>query len=452
MSKKVFFGTDGIRGYVNNFPITSDFFLQLGYALSFFLKNKKRKKVLIGNDTRESAHMIESALTSGLLSMGVDCEILGSVPTPVVSYMTKLLSADAGIMISASHNPYYDNGIKIFLQQGEKLTDKQEVFIEKLILSKKKYHFCDSRTIGKSLIHNSNFNEYRNNIKKVIPTNVNFKNFKVVIDCANGSAYKIAPQIFLDLDINLTTLSITPNGKNINEKCGALSPEKLIKKVISTNSHIGFAFDGDADRLIVCDEIGNIIDGDQILALVANSLHKQNKLLNDCIVATKMSNLGLRNYLKNIGVELFLCDVGDRYVIDMMQKKKANLGGEQSGHIIFSEFSSTGDAILSSLQILTILKLEKKSLSELLKSFVKIPQKLINLKLNSEPEKILMSQKLSNLINFERKNLSNKGSILIRKSGTEKLLRIMVQSEDYKIMNKIINKLVACVKSIDKVS
>ncbi len=447
--KKLFFGTDGIRGLSNKYPITPDFFFNFAVSLSLFLKKQKKQKIIIGKDTRSSCYMIESALNAGFLSMGLDCLVLGSIPTPVVSFMTKFLKADAGIMISASHNPYFDNGIKVFLKNGEKLTDKQELAIEKILANNNRPKFCSPKNIGRIIRYESNFHEYINNVKKVILKKEDFKNLKMVLDCSNGATYKIAPSLFLDLGIELIPLSISPNGENINKNCGSLSPNILAKKVVASNANLGVSFDGDGDRLVMCDEKGNIIDGDQILALVGKSLLNQKKLRNNCIVSTKMSNLGLENFLNNEGINLFKSNIGDRYVIEMMKKRNAILGGEQSGHIIFSEFSPTGDAMLSTLQILTILQMEQKSLSTLLNDFVKIPQKLINVKVSENPDYIFKDNKLKKLIILSKKTLGLKGNLLLRKSGTEKLLRIMVQSYNEKLMNNILNNIKDCIKQIE---
>lgn len=430
--KKKFFGTDGIRGKVNTFPITTDFFRKLVISLGYYLKKTGRKKIFIGKDTRVSGDTIEKILTTTFSSIGFDCIKLGITTTPIVSFMTRKHKADLGIMISASHNPYFDNGIKIFNGFGQKLSDREELKIESII-DTKPIKISKTKFLTK-ISKNLNFESYEKEIKKVIPKNINFKDLKVVLDCANGSAYKIAPKIFLNLGVNLILESINPNGRNINQKCGALFPNNLTKKVLSNKADIGFAYDGDADRLIVCDEKGEIINGDKILAIISSSLLKQEKLKSKYIVSTKMSNLGLSEYLSSIGLKLYKTSVGDRYVTNGMKKKNSNLGGEQSGHIIFSDFSSTGDAILSSLQILTILKIENKKLSEILSSYNVYPQKLLNFKLNFDPEIILKDKKFIDLINLHKNRLKKKGNILVRKSGTEKLLRLMVQSFDKEIM------------------
>ena len=448
--KKIFFGTDGIRGIVNKYPICPDFFVNLAYALCSFKKEIKNNKVIIGKDTRDSCQMIESALSSGFSSMGVNSFLIGIVPTPLVSFMTKSLKADFGIMISASHNPFYDNGLKIFNRYGEKLSDSEELKIERIILKKNKSKLCMPDLIGKTFNNKYNFSTYINKVNKIVPKGISFKNIKIVFDCANGSGYKIGPEILSNYGVDILKLSVTPNGKNINKNCGALYPENLAKKVIKNNADMGIAIDGDGDRLIICDERGSILDGDKILAIVSSSLNKQGKLKGGGLVATKMSNLGLKYFVKNLRLKLYISNVGDRYVVEKMKKYKCNLGGEQSGHIIFSDFSLTGDAILSALQILTVLKLENKSLSNLLENYETFPQRLVNMRLYSDPDKLLKNIKLSKLVSSLNEDISNKGSILIRKSGTENLLRIMAQSQSNAKTNDIISKIQECVVSIDK--
>ena len=452
--KKKYFGTDGIRGLVNKIPIRADFLFKLSYSLSEFLNETKcsklKKKILIGKDTRLSGMMIESTLISGFTSTGIDCITVGEVPTPLVSFLTKYLSCDLGIMISASHNPYQDNGVKIFKSDGTKLGDSEELKIENFLEKKNNLSYCSASKIGVEIKYEPRFLEYKRSIGKVIPKNINFEGLKVVIDCANGAASTIAPEIFNGLNIDIVTTFNKPDGKNINKDCGALFSNNLKKNVLVNQADIGFAFDGDADRLIVIDEKGNLINGDKILAIVGTSLMKQGKLKGQSLVVTKMSNFGLRDYLKKKKINVFECDVGDRYVIEEMKNRECNLGGEQSGHIIFTDFSSTGDAILSALQILTILKLENKKISEILVDFKDIPQELINLKLKNDLNLIYSNKTLHELINKLNNSLGNKGMVLVRKSGTENILRVMVQSYDYELKEKTISRIKSFIKKIDK--
>ena len=448
--KKKYFGTDGIRGLVNSYPITSDFFTKLAFCLSENITKSKYKKVIIGKDTRISGDMIETSLIAGFLSMGIECIQLGPVPTPVVSFMTKKNNVDLGIMISASHNPYHDNGIKIFNNKGDKLSDIDEIKVERLIDKNNTRNFCKPLLIGKLKKYDSDFLDYKKSINKVIPKNISFKGLKVVLDCANGAAYKIGPEILTEHGVDLITMNIKPTGKNINHNCGALFPNNLKKAVLKNNADLGIAFDGDADRLIICDENGKLVDGDKILAIVSSSLASQGKLKGKGIVATKMSNLGLHVFLNNINLNVYECDVGDRYVIEEMKAQKCNLGGEQSGHIIFSDLSCTGDAILSTLQVLSILKTEGKKLSQLLLGYKETYQKLENFKLIGDPEKVINNKHLKKKLKVWRELIKKEGSILVRKSGTENLLRVMVQSFEKKMTNKIIKNIKSFIKEIDK--
>ncbi len=437
--KKKYFGTDGIRGHVNQYPITSSFFLDFSLRVSKFIK-KSSCKVIIGKDTRNSCDMIENSLVSGFCSTGVNVSLIGISTTPLLSYMTKVLKGDLGIMISASHNPYYDNGIKIFNNKGEKLSDDEELKIEEIIKKKHLVDFCLPNKIGKTFIVN-NFSKYKNNIFKIIPSGVNFKNIKMVVDCANGSAFRIAPEIFTEFGIDLILDSTKPNGININSKCGALFSKNLSKKVVLNNADIGIAFDGDADRLIVSDEKGKIINGDKILAIASTYLQKQEKLKSKYIVSTHMANLGLSKYLESNGLKLFKTPVGDKYVSEGMRKKNSNLGGEQSGHIIFSDLSPSGDGIMTAFLILSIMKLSNRKLSQILQNFNIFPQKLVNLKLSTVSKKNLRKKKFLDLINNYTKKLGKNGSVLVRKSGTEDVLRIMAQSENLKLTKKITDDL-----------
>ena len=449
MEKKIF-GTDGIRGKVNQYPITYQFFNRFAFALVEFLNKKSKIKIVLANDTRRSSDMIEASLASVFYSLGVDCVFLGSVPTPSVSYITKKIKADFGIMISASHNLFHDNGIKVFKKNGEKLSDREEILLEKKIEKISNLNLSDSKDIGKKIDYKKPLDDYKEIINGIISKNTDLSGLRVVLDCANGAASEFAPKIFTDYGVKILTESNSPNGQNINKFCGATYPDKIIKSVLKQKADIGFALDGDSDRLIMCDANGRLIDGDQILAITAISMLKQNKLKGNAVVSTKMSNLGLRDYLKSFSLNLFRSDVGDKNVIEMMKLKRCNLGGEQSGHIIFSDFSSTGDAILSALQILTILKGQNYRPDRLLEKFIRYPQKLVNLKLESNISLILKNQKLKELITLIKKSLIDDGSLLIRKSGTENLLRIMVQSKSNSKVKKIINELKTCIIDIDK--
>lgn len=439
--KKKYFGTDGIRGRVNEHPITNCFFLNFSLNISKLLK-KKNPCVVIGKDTRNSCDMIENSLISGFCSMGVDVKLIGISTTPLLSFITKSLNADIGIMISASHNPFYDNGIKVFNNQGEKLSDYEELKIERIIKKKKNsVKFCLPKKIGKTFFIND-FLKYKKNIYKIVPSQVSLKNLKIVLDCANGSAFNIAPEIFEEFGIELVLNSCNPNGTNINLNCGALFPKTLSKMVLLNKADIGIAFDGDADRLIVSDEKGNIINGDKILAIASTYLKKRQKLRSKYIVSTHMANLGLSKYLENHGLKLFKTSVGDKYVSEAMKKKKSNLGGEQSGHIIFSDLSPSGDGVMTAVLILSIMKISNKKLSEMLQNFILFPQRLVNLKLSDTSKKNLDKKEFSSLLTYYKKILGKNGSILVRKSGTEDVLRIMAQSDNSILTKKITDDLI----------
>ncbi len=442
--KKKFFGTDGIRGSADKFPIIPSFLFYLAVSLTK-VKKKKLKKILIGRDTRLSGKNIENSLISGFHSLGVKCNCMGVVSTPMVSFYTKLLKYDYGIMISASHNSYEDNGVKIFKKNGEKLNDNEEIKIESYINK-----IYKERTIPKvqSQPFSIDFSDYKNFLLKKFSF-LNNLNFKIVLDCANGSLYKFAPKFFDEMGAKTFVYGCNPNGKNINKNCGALKPEKLSRLTKKFKADIGFSFDGDADRVVVSDEKGKILDGDAILATISTYLLKKKKLPKNSVISTLMSNLAFRDFLIKSGIKLFLSNVGDRYVVEEMKKKKAFIGGEQSGHIIFSDNGYSGDGILTALFILDIAVNEKCKISELANGFFKkAPQKLVNLKLKKESSEILKNKKLLNLKNRLLK-FNKDCDILIRKSGTENLLRVMVQCHRKKTMESIVDNLVIEIKRID---
>ena len=450
--KKKFFGTDGIRGKTNESFINEEFLSDLAIALTLFFGRQKgaKKRLVIGKDTRLSGYMIESIMCGIFLSRGWDCIPIGVIPTSAISSSVKVGKFDFGVMISASHNSYEDNGIKIFNKHGEKLNDNDELEIENIIESEKEKLLCKSSHIGKIIKKNFIAQDYVHHLLSTIPKGMKFSQLKVVLDCANGSAYKIAPQIFENIGIDLILEAVNPNGKNINQKCGALYPKKLSKLVIKNKADLGISFDGDSDRLVLCDKNGEILNGDKILAIAGSSMLKQNKLKNKAIVSTKMANIGLKDYLQQRGINLFVTDVGDRYVMNEMKKQNINLGGEQSGHLIFSDHSFTGDGILSALQIFTILQIENKQIHELLEDFRSYPQKLTNIGFNSNSEKILNNKRLLNFISENVNNNRDDLQILIRKSGTEDLLRVMVQSRSNQLTKNISKQLIKKIKEIDE--
>ena len=441
--KKKYFGTDGIRGTYNKFPMISSFMFELTKSIK--KTHKEIKKVLIGKDTRESSDQIELDISNGFERVNVDCYSCGIVSTPILSFNTKKFKYDLGIMISASHNPYQDNGIKIFDSNGEKLSDKNELMIERNIILNNKNNY--SKNLIKK-IDKLYYPQYENQLLKIFS---NIKNFdkKIFLDCANGSLSFIAPEIFKKLNFNFLSFANKPNGKNINKNCGATFPIELSKNTLKNNAKIGIAFDGDADRVIFCDEFGRIIDGDHILAALAIFLKRKNKLKNNLIVTTKMSNLGFRKFLIQNHIKFFLSDVGDRYVVEKMREHNCNLGGEQSGHIIFSENSFSGDGIFTALLIIQILFENDINISELCGNlFEKVPQQLVNLKLNRNPAEIINNKIIKRL---EKETIKSVGcDILLRKSGTENLLRLMVQASSTDLVKKVIEEFIFEIKKLDE--
>jgi phosphoglucosamine mutase len=451
MTRK-YFGTDGIRGTVNKFPMTAEIALKVGMAIGAkFVDGNHRHRVVIGKDTRLSGYLIEPALTSGLVSVGMDVFLVGPVPTPAVSMLTRSMRADIGIMISASHNPYHDNGIKIFTKNGHKLSDQIEQEIENLIDSDLNLKLSAAQNLGRVKRLDDASNRYIEFVKNSFPKDRDLSNLKIVIDCANGAAYKIAPKIFWELGAEVISIGVDPNGFNINQNCGSTHPELLAKKVIEEKADIGIALDGDADRLVIVDEKGEIISGDHLIAMIAEEMHYKGTLKNDVAVITQMSNLALENYLNYIGVSVVRTNIGDRYLLEEMKKNNFNFGGEQSGHIILSDYSTTGDGLIASLQILSILSNKKKNspstkLSEISHLFDLMPQILKNIKFSSDINP-LADKKIIDFINEQKKSLANKGRILVRKSGTENLIRVMVEGEKIDEINQIADSIIQKIQS-----
>lgn len=449
-----YFGTDGIRAKANTFPMTADFALKLGLAIAKKIKNEtndinKKHSVVIGKDTRLSCYMLESALTAGLTAGGVnEVFLIGPIPTPGIAMLTRSMRCDIGIMISASHNPYYDNGIKLFDSRGIKFSDNIEEEIENIIDSNLFEDLPVENKIGRAwrsdnYIYQQRYIEY---LKAGFPKKMNLQGLKIVIDCANGASYKIAPTIFWELGAEVIKIGCEPNGTNINENCGSTKPQLLQQKVVEHKADIGIALDGDADRIIVVDENGNIIDGDKIIALIAKKMLNNSTLKNNTVVITQMSNLGLENYLNNLGINVVRTKVGDRYVIEEMNKNNYNLGGEQSGHIILGDFSTTGDGICCALQIMAIMKnkLEKNNnfkLSNIIKLYDNVPQKMENIKFDISKGNPLDNNIIQQYIHNCEEELKGIGRILVRKSGTEPLLRIMVECKDNNKLDNILAKL-----------
>ncbi len=430
MTRK-YFGTDGIRGTANKFPMTAEIALKVGMAVGAkFIDGDHRHRVVIGKDTRLSGYVIEPALTAGLAAVGMDVFLVGPVPTPAVSMLTRSIRADIGIMISASHNPYCDNGIKIFTRDGHKLSDKLEREIEALIEGDITPHLAESKNFGRVTRLDDASNRYIEFVKNSFPKDKTLTNLKIVVDCANGAAYKIAPKIFWELGAEVIEIGTEPNGFNINEKCGSTHPEALCKKVVEEKADIGIALDGDADRLLIVDEKGNAVDGDRLIALIAEQLHNHGNLKRDTVVITQMSNLALENYLSYIGVSTIRAQVGDRYVLEEMRKNGCNFGGEQSGHIVLSDYSTTGDGLIAALQVLSALCESKKTASETLNLFQLFPQILKNTKFDASKSNPLEDKSVQDFIKEKESELAGTGRILVRKSGTENLIRVMVEGKD----------------------
>lgn len=434
------FGTDGVRGKVNQEPMTAPTLLKLAMAAAVhFRRGEHRHRVVIGKDTRLSGYMIEPALTSGFTSMGMDVTLLGPAPTPAVAMLTRSLRADLGVMISASHNPYDDNGIKLFGPDGNKLSDEVEMQIEALMKSNLEKHYVAPQDFGRAtrLDDQGRYIEF---VKNSFPRGLRLDGLKIVLDCANGAAYRVAPAVLWELGAEVIPVAVSPDGTNINRNCGALAPEAMMDSVVMHQADIGIALDGDADRLIIADQDGVRIDGDQIMALIASSWKESGRLSGDCLIATVMSNLGLERYLAKQGIRLHRTAVGDRYVVEAMQSTGCNLGGEQSGHIVMSDFNTTGDGLMAALQVLAVLVQKKKKASELLRLFTPVPQKLSNVRVAGT---VLENAVVKEAIKDAEARLGTSGRLLVRKSGTEKLVRVMAEGDDEPLINDVIARLCA---------
>src|SRR4030067_356843 len=424
------FGTDGIRGVANIEPMTGEMAMKLGRAAAYIFKNKTgRHRIVIGKDTRLSGYMLESALTSGICSIGVDVLLIGPLPTPGIAFITRALRADAGVVISASHNPYEDNGIKFFSEDGFKLPDDLELEIEKLIFSGK----IDSirptaKDMGKAYRINDAEGRYIEFAKNSIPKGMDFEGMKIVLDCANGAAYKVAPMMLRELGAEFAAIGIEPSGMNINDGCGSLYPKKLQELVLEKKADIGIAYDGDADRAIFSDELGREANGDQIMAMSALEMKKQGRLKNNTLVTTVMSNMGLDIAMKEADINVIKTKVGDRYVLEEMVKNDCNLGGEQSGHIIHLDYNTTGDGIITTLQILALMNNTKKKLSELSSCMTIFPQVLLNVRVKEKKEFSSIPE-VSKVIKNCEDQLKDRGRILVRYSGTEPVARVMIEGE-----------------------
>ena len=437
-----YFGTDGIRGTANRGHMTPETALRAALATGrYFTRGPHRHKVVIGKDTRLSGYMIEPALTAGFVSMGMDVTLLGPVPTPAVAMLTKSLRCDVGVMISASHNPYVDNGIKLFGPDGYKLSDEAEAEIEALMGRDLSAMAAPPEALGRATrFADGGPSRYIEFIKQSFPRHLSLSGLKIVVDCANGAAYRAAPEALYELGAEVITLGIQPNGCNINDKCGSTHPELLQQTVAIQGADFGIALDGDADRLVACDETGRLIDGDQLMALIAKTFQSRNRLSSPCVVATVMSNLALETYLQGRGLELLRTKVGDRYVVETMRARGANLGGEQSGHIVMSDFASTGDGLLAALQVLSVIAEEQRPAGEITRLFDPLPQVLKNIRYrdNQAP---LETAAVKQAVAAGERRLGAAGRVLIRKSGTEPLIRVMAEGEDTDLVAEVVDNI-----------
>jgi phosphoglucosamine mutase len=436
--KRTYFGTDGIRGLTNDVPMTAAVAMRVGQAAGTkFLRGDHVHRVVVGKDTRLSGYMMESAMVAGFTSVGMDVVMVGPVPTPAVALLTRSMRADLGVMISASHNPFHDNGIKLFGPDGFKLSDEIEAEIEAILQEEPK--LAPPEKIGRATKIEDARGRYIHAAKSTFPERLRLDGLRIVVDCANGAAYKVAPTALWELGAEVISIGVNPDGFNINNECGSTCPQALQAKVLETGADIGIALDGDADRLIVVDEKGQIVDGDQLLALVSTSWARAGRLSGGGVVATVMSNLGLERFLAGQGVALQRTRVGDRYVLEAMRAGGFNVGGEQSGHIIFTDYATTGDGLVAALQILSVLVTEEKPASELLRLFEPLPQVLKNVRLNGGAP--LEAPAVKETIRAAEARLNGNGRLLIRPSGTEPLIRVMAEGEDETVIADLVDSI-----------
>ncbi len=439
-----FFGTDGIRGLTNRVPMTAEVAMRVGMAAgAHFLRGTHKHRVVIGKDTRLSGYMLENALVAGFTSVGMDVVQVGPMPTPAIAMLTRSMRADLGVMISASHNPFHDNGIKLFGPDGYKLSDADEAQIERLLATEPK--LAEPAQIGRAKRIDDARGRYIHAVKQSLPESVRLDGLKIVLDCANGAAYNSAPTVFWELGADVVAVGVTPNGLNINDKCGSTAPGLLQETVVASGADIGIALDGDADRLIVVDEAGTIVDGDQIMALIGASWARQGKLKGGGVVATVMSNLGLERFLEGQGLTLERTKVGDRYVLERMKSGGFNVGGEQSGHMILSDHATTGDGTLAALQVLAELVASGKPASELLHQFDAVPQLLKNVRFAGGAP--LDDAAVKAAIAEGEAELAGRGRLVIRASGTEPLIRVMAEGDDAAQVERVVDMICDAVRA-----
>lgn len=440
MTRKLF-GTDGIRGTANRHPMTAMTALMVGQAAALhFKRGDHRHRVVIGKDTRLSGYMLENALTAGFLSCGMDVVLAGPVPTPGVAMLTRSLRADFGVMISASHNPYEDNGIKFFGPDGYKLSDDVELEIERRMATDMAPDLAPAADIGRARRLDDVVGRYTEYVKQTFPKGASLDGLKIVIDCANGAAYKVAPEVLWELGADIVKIGVNPNGKNINFECGSTATEAMQKAVIEHNADIGIALDGDADRVLISDEKGQLVDGDQLMGLIGYDWNTRGLLTGGAVVATVMSNLGLEKFLQGHGVGLMRTPVGDRYVVEAMRAHGCNVGGEQSGHLVLGDFATTGDGLVAALQVLSVLIQNGKPASQACRLFDPFPQLLKNVRFAGPSP--LDAAEVGSAIAAAEKRLEGTGRVLIRKSGTEPLIRVMAEGEDEALVAEVVDELI----------
>ncbi|GHF23349.1 phosphoglucosamine mutase [Kordiimonas sediminis] len=444
--ERKYFGTDGMRGKVNVGHMTPDIAMRVGLAAGqTFIRGDHVHRVVIGKDTRRSGYMFEPALTAGFIAAGMDVILVGPMPTPAVAMLVKSLRADLGVMISASHNPHYDNGIKFFGPDGYKLSDEQELEIERLVDEGGDDILKPSEKLGKAMRLEDEKGRYVEYAKGTVPSGVRLDGLKVVVDCANGAAYKVAPTALWELGAEVIPMGVAPNGFNINDGCGSTSPEAMCAKVITERADIGIALDGDADRLILCDERGQIVDGDQIMALITRNWHRRGILKGGGLVSTVMSNLGLERLLEGEGLTLERTKVGDRYVVERMRSGGFNVGGEQSGHIVLNDFTTTGDGLVSALQVMTEIIQSGVPASKACAQFDPVPQTLKSVRFSADAP--LENETVKKAIAAAEAELNGSGRLVIRKSGTEPVIRVMAEGDDAAQVNRIVDTICAEVQS-----
>lgn len=449
MTRK-YFGTDGVRGTANTEPMTAETSLRLGMAAGrYFTRGEHRHTVLIGKDTRLSGYMIEPALTAGFVSVGMDVILVGPMPTPAVAMLTRSLRADLGVMISASHNPFQDNGIKLFGPDGYKLSDEVELKIESMMDSSLREGLATPSRLGRARRMDDASGRYIEAAKRSFPNGRRLDGLKVVIDCANGAAYRTAPAVLWELGAEVIKVGVSPDGVNINKDCGSLYTQLLRETVLMHGADIGIALDGDADRLVLCDEHGVIIDGDQVLGLIGASWQSRQELAGGAVVATVMSNMGLEKYLEGLGLSLIRTAVGDRYVVERMRADGYNLGGEQSGHIVLGGHATTGDGLIAALQVLAEMVERERAASEILRVFQPYPQLLKNIRLadKATADGLLVVPSVADAVRDGEARFGGKGRVLLRKSGTEPLIRVMAEGEDEAMVASVVHDIVAVIET-----